>query len=128
MEVSDTLKKHWPRLLITFIVGGFLLTMVQFIAVTMKNPALAAAAGGIPIGLLSMYMIESEDSREYAKNYLFITIILLCSVIIFYIVQTNVQVWNNRRKYYLVSMIVLLYGTLIYFRTKYASQRKLEEI
>jgi len=46
VDVKEELQKHWMSLLITFVIGGALLTAVKFISQTMNNPALAAVVGG----------------------------------------------------------------------------------
>jgi hypothetical protein len=126
VDVKEELQKHWVGLLATFIIGGTLLASVKFISQTMNNPALAAVVAGLPIGLLSMYLILSDQSRAYAKNYIFITSILLCSALVFYIIQSNMDVWNDGRKYTLVSFILVFYAILVYFRTRYSTTHKLE--
>lgn len=126
VDVKDELQKHWVGLLATFIIGGTLLASVKFISQNMNNPALAAVVGGFPVGVLTMYLVASDQSRSYAKNYIFITSILLSSALLFYIIQSNMDVWNDGRKYTLVSFILVYYAILVYFRTRYSTTHKLE--
>jgi len=120
VKVVETLEKHWPKILATFIIGGLVLASVEFIAKYVNDPAIAAVAGAFPTGLISMYLVMSCQSQKYAQDYFFVTSILLFCVLIFFIVRTNMGVWNEGRKYGLVSVCLILYIILVYFRTKYA--------
>lgn len=124
VNVEQTLKDHWGKVLSTFIIGGLILASVEFIAKYANNPALAAVAGAFPTGLISMYLVTSSQSRTYAKDYFFITSILLLSVLLFFIVQTNMDVWNETRKYLLVSGVLVVYIILVYFRYRYSNKHK----
>ena len=67
---------------VPFVVGGGTIALVKYLAENV-NPALAAIFGGLPIGLISSHFItDSNKFHSYIKNYFWVTLILLTSVIL----------------------------------------------
>ena len=122
VSVTETLQEHWPKILITFLIGGAVLAAVEFIAKYADNPALAAVAGAFPVGLISMYLVQSSQSQKYAHDYFFITSILLFSVLMFYIIRTNMTTWGEMQKKITVTLVVIMYIILVYFRSRVATK------
>ena len=122
VNVKKTLEQHWPKILTTFVIGGLVLATVEFVAKYVDNPAWAAVAGAFPTGLISMYLVSSCQSQKYANDYFYVTSILLFSTLVFFLIRTNMVVWNESRKYIVVSACLAFYILLVYFRTKFASK------
>jgi hypothetical protein len=123
VNVEKTLKQHWPKILTTFVIGGLVLATVEFIAKYVDNAAWAAVAGAFPTGLISMYLVKSCQSQKYANDYFYVTSILLFSTLVFFLIRSNMDVWNEARKYIVVSGCLVFYIILVYFRTRYASKQ-----
>tara|TARA_Y100000590_G_C15032635_1_gene755696 strand:+ start:120 stop:467 length:348 start_codon:yes stop_codon:yes gene_type:complete len=67
---------------VPFVVGGGTIALVKYLAENV-NPALAAIFGGLPIGLISSHFITNNKKfNSYIKNYFWVTLILLSSVIL----------------------------------------------
>jgi hypothetical protein len=75
-------------LIIPFLIGGTIIASVKYASTHLDNPALAAIIGGFPTGLLSIYFVSASKSGEYAHDYFFVTLILLASIMIFYLIHT----------------------------------------
>ena len=71
-------------LIIPFLIGGTIIASVKWASVNVPNPALAAIIGGFPTGLLSIYFVATHKAGDYAHNYFFVTLILLSSIVVFY--------------------------------------------
>lgn len=70
-------------LLIPFITGGIIVSLVKYFSTTMKDTKLAAVVGGFPIGLFSIYFLTDQEAYSYGWNYGIITSILLFSIFMF---------------------------------------------
>ena len=108
---------NYKDLSITFLISGTVFTMVKYTVTELNNPALAAVFAGIPIGLISIYLIEKDKCAEYTHNYFFVTLILLSSILLFYIIFINTLINKN-----LILIISLLFWmslvSLRYYYTK----------
>jgi hypothetical protein len=71
-------------LIVPFLIGGTIIASVKYASVHVPNPALAAIIGGFPTGLLSIYFVSNAKAGDYARNYFFVTLILLAASAVFY--------------------------------------------
>jgi len=83
------------ELLVPFLLGGTIVATVKFAATHFENPALTAIFGAFPTGLLSIYFLTSKKSIEYSYNYFYITLVLLTSIIVFYMIRTHYTLDKN---------------------------------
>jgi len=100
-------------LIVPFLIGGTIIAAVKYTAVHLKNPALAAIIGGFPTGLLSIYFVSQTQSAEYAHDYFYVTLILLTSIMVFYLLFTHTD-WNKRIAWvvsvlFWVSLVIVRY-------------------
>ena len=82
------------NLVVPFLIGGVTVSTVKFLS-NIGNPALAAIAGALPIGLISIFLLTSSDSVVYSKNYFFITLILAFSIALFYMLIIHTKLPKN---------------------------------
>ena len=75
-------------LVVPFLIGGSVIAGVKYASIHIKNAAVAAIIGGVPTGLISIYFIKDSKSLRYCHNYFFVTLSLLTSIAIFYILRT----------------------------------------
>lgn len=83
------------EILIPFLIGGTIVSSVKFAATHMDNPALAAILGGLPTGLLSIYFLTYDKTKDYTFNYFFVTLILAFSIAVFYFLRTRTKLSKN---------------------------------
>lgn len=83
------------EVLVPFLIGGTIVASVKFAATHLDNPALAAILGGLPTGLLSIYFLTYDKTKDYAMNYFFVTLILATSIALFYILRTHTKLSKN---------------------------------
>lgn len=108
------------ELFIPFVIGGSVITTVKFMSTRLDIPALAAIFGGLPIGLVSIYFISSENSIGYAHNYFYVTLILSISIIFFYLLRIHTKMDKN----FALSIALLTWATLVFGRYLLISQKK----
>jgi len=78
-------------LIIPFITGGIIVSGVKYAATNLHNPKLAALIGAFPIGLFSIYFLNSAEAVKYGWNYGIMCSILLVSVIVFNVLLNEVN-------------------------------------
>jgi len=74
---------------ISFIIGGSIIALVKYVATRVKDPALASAIAGLPIGLIAIFFLTKDEAGKYAENYIFVTISLLSAITTFYVLYSN---------------------------------------
>ena len=68
-------------LLSIFMLGGTIFTGVYYLSTIVKNPALAALLGAVPISLLCIYILTNKKIAQcYVRN---IMVILFLTIIVF---------------------------------------------
>ena len=74
-------------MILNFILGGLLFSIIHFVVNTLKNTALGAMISMIPIGFLSTYIIKNRNLLlQYIRNIIFVIIGTLTVSIIFYLI------------------------------------------
>ena len=107
-------------LIIPFLLGGATIAGVKYMAAHLNNPALAAILGGLPVGLLSIYVITSQNSVEYAHNYFYVTLILATAILSFYIIHIHTKLDKN-----IVLLIsIVIWAVLVITRYLYAKYQE----
>lgn len=88
IQMAETLVRS---LLVPFLTGGIIVAGVKYSAANLKNIKLAALIGAFPIGLFSIYFLNTQQAYSYGWNYGIMTTILLSSVVIFNILFKYVK-------------------------------------
>ena len=83
--MSDKNQLKIKELIFPFFYGGILLATIKWVG--SKSTVLAATIAGIPLGLISIYLISDEKSLDYSHKYFFTTVFLLVSIMVFYILH-----------------------------------------
>lgn len=117
MSNSESLMKN---LVIPFLLGGSIIAGVKYTATKLHNPALAAILGGLPIGLMSIYFVSTSEASSYAYNYFYVTLILLMSIMLFYVLYTH----GNLSKNIAWGITMVCWAVLILSRYLYAQHFK----
>ncbi len=99
-------------IIVPFLIGGFVISGVKYTSSHVKNPALAAIIGGVPTGLISIYFVSDEKTLKYAHNYFFVTLSLLISISVFYILHT----YTSLQKDIVLLIALICWATLIGIR------------
>lgn len=87
--------KNIGSLVFSFFVGGLVVAGVKYLSSNTDNPGLAAILGGLPTGLLVMYLVTRPDSVTYSHNYFFNTLILAAAIMTFYLMAIYTQLNKN---------------------------------
>lgn len=88
--------------LVYFIIGGIIVTTIHFVGgLKCKDPskpcpwaALAGLAAGLPIGLISLSTLQSENADNVSHSYLFVTLGLALSILTFILVKSYTKISN----------------------------------
>jgi hypothetical protein len=118
MSDNKNNKNILKSLIIPFLVGGTVISGVKYSSTHIKNPAVAAIIGGIPTGLLALYFVNNDKSLQYAYNYFFITLSLLTSVSIFFMLHTYTKIPKNQ----VLLISVMCWAILITIRYMFAGK------
>lgn len=111
---------EFKSLIIPFLMGGAIISTVKFTAIHIKNPALSAIIGGLPIGLISVYFLSSEKSISYAENYFYVTLSLATAIMVFYSLHNHTKLEKN--VVLLISLIV--WAILVFIRYELSNVKK----
>jgi hypothetical protein len=68
---------------LNFIVGGFLFVIIEYVVNTLNSPVLGALISMIPIGYLSVFIIDKSIINKYVKNIFFVVCFTLLTTAIF---------------------------------------------
>ena len=71
-------------MIINFFLGGSIFTLIEYIVNHIQNPALAAIISMIPIGYLSIFIIDKRYIKRYVKNIFFVVCVTMITTAIFY--------------------------------------------
>lgn len=94
-------------MILTFILGGLLFSIIHFVVNTLKNAALGAMISMIPIGFLSTYIIKNRNLLlQYIRNIIFVIVGTLGISIIFYLVIKYLPEVNRK---IIITFILLLW-------------------
>jgi glucan phosphoethanolaminetransferase (alkaline phosphatase superfamily) len=94
-------------MILNFILGGLLFSIIHFVVNTLNNTALGAMISMIPIGFLSTYIIKNRNLLlQYIRNIIFVIIGTLCISIIFYLVLKYLPDVNRK---IIITFILLLW-------------------
>jgi len=94
-------------MILNFILGGLLFSIIHFVVNTLNNTALGAMISMIPIGFLSTYIIKNRNLLlQYIRNIIFVIIGTLGISIIFYLVLKYLPDVNRK---IIITFILLLW-------------------
>lgn len=97
------------NLIVPFLLGGSVIASVKYIASHSSNPGLAAVAGGLPTGLITIYFLTQDKTIPYSHNYFYVTLILATSILLFYLLRIHTS-WDKN----IVLLVALLtWATLV---------------
>ena len=82
-------------LIAPFFIGGSVLAGVKYTSEHIKNPLVSAVIGGIPTGLIAIFLISSKKSIDYSYQYFFVTLSLLISIALFHILIVYTHMHKN---------------------------------
>ena len=104
-------------MILNFILGGLLFSIIHFVVNTLNNTALGAMISMIPIGFLSTYIIKDRDLLlQYIRNIIFVIIGTLIMSIIFY---TLIKYMPNVNVKIIITFISLLWLSIQLLNYKY---------
>lgn len=104
-------------MILNFILGGLLFSIIHFVVNTLNNAALGAMISMIPIGFLSTYIIKDRNLLlQYIRNIIFVIIGTLIMSIIFY---TLIKYIPNVNVKIIITFISLLWLSIQLLNYKY---------
>jgi hypothetical protein len=104
-------------MILNFILGGLLFSIIHFVVNTLNNTALGAMISMIPIGFLSTYIIKDRNLLlQYIRNIIFVIIGTLIMSIIFY---TLIKYMPNVNVKIIITFISLLWLSIQLLNYKY---------
>ena len=104
-------------MILNFILGGLLFSIIHFVVNTLNNTALGAMISMIPIGFLSTYIIKDRNLLlQYIRNIIFVIIGTLIMSIIFY---TIIKYMPNVNVKIIITFILLLWLSIQLLNYKY---------
>lgn len=99
------------KLLLLFLLGGFLFSGVYYLSTTLKNPALAALLGLLPFGVLCAYVLPNKKIFNiYTKNALIVIFINFIILLVLLLLALN----TNINYLYIITFGILLWMILQY--------------
>ena len=104
-------------MILNFILGGLLFSIIHFVVNTLNNTALGAMISMVPIGFLSTYIIDNRNLLiQYIRNIIFVIIGTLFISIIFYLVIKYLPQVNKK---IIITFITLLWLSIQLINYKY---------
>ena len=100
---------------ITFLTGGILFILIEYVVNILDNSAIGAILSMIPIGFLSSYIVKKKYIVNYIKNIFFVICITLATSVVFYLCLKYITINKN----YIISFILLLWSGLQLINYKY---------
>lgn len=117
--MSNTKKFDIKELIFPFFFGGFVMVAVKLSGKYIKNKAIAAIFGGIPLGLISLYLMSDDTVLKYAHNYFFVTLSLLTAIVVFYTLHT----YTNMKKNIVLLISLIVWAAAVSTRALIASKQ-----
>lgn len=97
--------------LLTFLVGGTIVSAVKYIANELKNPACAAIAALLPIGFLCGYIIDTRNTLvKYIHHISLVMAVTVLVAVCIYLALIHVTVHK---------CVILTAGILLWFGCQY---------
>lgn len=94
-------------MILNFILGGLLFSIIHFVVNTLNNTALGAMISMVPIGFLSTYIIKDRNLiLQYIRNIIFVILGTLIISILFY---TIIKYMPNINTKVIITFILLLW-------------------
>lgn len=94
-------------MILNFILGGLLFSIIHFVVNTLNNTALGAMISMVPIGFLSTYIIKDRNLiLQYIRNIIFVILGTLTISILFY---TIIKYMPNINTKVIITFILLLW-------------------
>jgi len=81
--------KDYNTYFMTFILSGLLITGIKYLTTKWDSKKLSVVLGGIPTGLIAMYVLKSSEGLEYSKYYLINNIICTTTVALSFLLFYN---------------------------------------
>lgn len=82
-------------MILSFIIGGILFMIIDYVVNKLDNPALGALISMVPIGFLSVFIVKKQNVLLYVKNILFVVCVTLFTTIVFYLLLRYIAVNKN---------------------------------
>jgi len=95
---------------INFIVGGLLFVIIEYVVNKLQNPSLGAVISMIPIGYISIFIIDKSIINKYVKNIFFVVCITLLTTAIFNVLLQFIP-YNK----YIISVFAILIWILLQY-------------
>ena len=112
-------------ILIPFIIGGLTVTGIKVSAKVFNNPGLAAIIGGLPLGLLTMYFVMNrEQSKDYAKSYMLVSATTILATLIYYLIIVNNNKFGELAAWIIAIIVWIIIAVIKYFIMNRISKKK----
>ena len=103
-------------MLYSFLLGGILFSLINYVVNKLNNTALGAIISMIPIGFLTIFIIKNKKIlKQYVRNIYFVIIINLLLAGIFYLLLKYLPINSN----YITIIIIFLWIILQMINYKY---------
>lgn len=97
--------------LYTFLFGGTFISIIYYLANTIKNPVLAALVGFIPLNICCCYIMKTRDIlKNYMKYGIFVGLITILLIISGYFILE----YTDIERYNMITGILILWFLLQY--------------
>ena len=102
-------------MIISFIIGGILFMIIDYVVNKLDNPALGALISMVPIGFLSVFIVKKQNMLLYVKNIFFVVCVTLFTTALFYLALNFLSI----NKYIITQGIIVIWLLLQLINYKY---------
>ena len=82
-------------MIFSFIIGGMLFMIIDYVVNKLDNPALGALISMVPIGFLSVFIVKKQNVVIYVKNIFFVVCVTLLTTVLFYLALNFLSINKN---------------------------------
>ena len=102
-------------MIFSFIIGGMLFMIIDYVVNKLDNPALGALISMVPIGFLSVFIVKKQNVVIYVKNIFFVVCVTLLTTVLFYLALNFLSI----NKYIITQGIIVIWLLLQLINYKY---------
>ena len=82
-------------MIFSFIIGGILFMVIDYVVNKLDNPSLGALISMVPIGFLSVFIVKKQNVVLYVKNIFFVVCVTLFTTTLFYLALNFLSINKN---------------------------------
>lgn len=70
---------------IEFSIGGVLFALIKYLSVNISDIRISSIVAAVPIGLISVLLIDKKSAKDYSYSYIINVVILFIASVLFYL-------------------------------------------